>query len=133
VCGSYNDFLDIGLLLTRKLLSQGVLSLRWNYHVESFRVTSWPGWSNICVTNDHGYASFVVIVIRSFDHAYFITGFIARDKDKWQKNDLLKTTQKTKYHTTRTPQKTRCLFMFTRWIIISCFTTVVLLQVQIRW
>ena len=35
-CGSNHDFLDRGLLLTRKLLNQGFLS--WSHHFESFTV-----------------------------------------------------------------------------------------------
>ena len=38
-CGSYHNILDKGLLLTRKLLNQGYL-LDWNYHFESFTVTT---------------------------------------------------------------------------------------------
>jgi hypothetical protein len=34
----------------------------------------WPLW-HICVTNDHGYASRVVNVSRSFPHSWLITGF----------------------------------------------------------
>ena len=37
----------------------------------------WPLW-HICVTNDHGYASRVVNVSRSFPHSWLITGFAIR-------------------------------------------------------
>jgi hypothetical protein len=77
-CGSFSDFLNIGLLLTRKLLNHGVLFLKWNYHVEGVTIVTWPGWSYFCVTNDHGYESLVVILMWSFDHACFITVCVAR-------------------------------------------------------
>ena len=32
----------------------------------------------MCVTNDHGYAAFVVFVIRSFPRSWHITGFVTR-------------------------------------------------------
>ena len=31
-CGSYQDFLDIVLLLTRKLLNQGLLLVKWKVY-----------------------------------------------------------------------------------------------------
>jgi hypothetical protein len=37
-CGFCQDFRDRGLLLTRKLLNQGLLLVSWNYHFESFTV-----------------------------------------------------------------------------------------------
>ena len=46
-CGSYMDFLDRELLLTRKLLNQGFLLVKL--------VITWNVLRNICVTNDHGY------------------------------------------------------------------------------
>jgi len=39
---------------------------------------SWPiarlHLVSVCITNDHGYVPFVVIIIRSFSHSWFITG-----------------------------------------------------------
>jgi hypothetical protein len=59
-CGSYQDFLDRGFLLTRKPPWIG-----------------WPLW-NICVSNDHGYVLLVVNTSRSFPHSWLITEFVAR-------------------------------------------------------
>ena len=39
-CGSNQDFLDRGLLLTRNLLNQG---LSWSHQFESLRSPQWPG------------------------------------------------------------------------------------------
>ena len=50
-------------------------------------------------------------------------GVYSKRKRQMIENDLLKTTQKIKYHTTRTPLKPRCLFMCTIWISISCCTS----------
>ena len=52
-CGSYHDFLDGGLLLTRKLLNQGFI-------------------------NDNGYVPLVVTISQSFPHLYLISGFVTR-------------------------------------------------------
>ena len=77
--GSYQDFLDRGLLLTRKLLNQGFLLVR----LKSSKVLrspprpGWPLW-NICVTNDHGYVPLVVNTSRSFPRSCRITGFVTR-------------------------------------------------------
>jgi hypothetical protein len=55
-CGTYQDFLDRGLLLT------------W---------LCWPLW-NICVTNDHGYVPLVVNTSQSFPHSRLITRSVTR-------------------------------------------------------
>jgi hypothetical protein len=57
-CGSYQDFLDIWLLLTRTLLNEGFLLVNWSHHFESFMVatTTWltimeymcHKWPRIC-------------------------------------------------------------------------------------
>ena len=60
-CGSYQDFLDWGLLLTRKLLNQRfLLVISWSHHFESFKVATMTWltameylchkWSRICST-----------------------------------------------------------------------------------
>ena len=74
-CGSYQDFFDRGLLLTRKLLNQGFQLVK----LKSALSESCLGWSlwNICVTNDHGYVPLVVSTSRSFPHSWLITGFVA--------------------------------------------------------
>jgi hypothetical protein len=78
-CGSYQDFLDKGLLLTRKLLNQGFLLVKLKPSLRKFygRHHGWPFW-NICVTNDHGYVPLVVNTSRSFPHSRLITGFVTR-------------------------------------------------------
>ena len=77
-CGSCRDFLDRGLLLTRKPLNQGSLlvklksSLRKLYghhHV-------WTLW-NICVSNDHWYVP-LVNTSRSFPHSWLTTKFVTK-------------------------------------------------------
>jgi hypothetical protein len=65
-CGSYQDFLDRGLLLTRKLLNQGFLLVK----LKSI-LLGWPLW-NICVTNDHGYKE---ANCRSLTHIYLAGQF----------------------------------------------------------
>ena len=42
LCGSYQDFFDIGLLVTRKLLNQGFLLVKLfqSHHFESFMVAT---------------------------------------------------------------------------------------------
>ena len=74
-CGSYQYFLDRGLLLTRKLLNQGFLFVKLKSSLRKFY--GWPLW-NICVTNDHGYVPLVVNTSRSFPHLWLITGFVTR-------------------------------------------------------
>jgi len=75
-CGSYQDFLDRGLLLTKKLLNQGFLLVK----LKSLRSPPWLGWPlwNICVTNDHGYVPLVVKTSRPFPHSRLVTGFVTR-------------------------------------------------------
>ena len=79
-CGSYQDFLDRGLLLTMKLLNQGFLlvklksSLRKIYGRHHDLVDRY----GISVTNDHGYVPLVVSTSRFFPHSRFITGFVTR-------------------------------------------------------
>ena len=78
-CGSYQDFLNRGLQLTRKLLNQGFLLVKLKSSLQKFygRHHVWPLW-NICVTNDHGYVPLVVNTSRSFPHSWLITGFVTR-------------------------------------------------------
>ena len=59
-CGSYQDFLNRGLLLTRKLLKQGFLWLSWSHHLEYVTVATMTWftvmeylchkWPRICST-----------------------------------------------------------------------------------
>jgi hypothetical protein len=80
-CGSYQDFLDRGFLLTRKLLNQGFLlvklksSLRKFYSRHHDLVDSY----GISVTNDHGYVPLVVSTSRFLPRSWLmITGFVTR-------------------------------------------------------
>jgi hypothetical protein len=80
-CGSYQNFLDRGLLLKRKLLKQGFLLVKIKSLIRKcYRSSPWLGWPlwNICVTNDHGYVPLVVNTSRSFPHAWLIIGFVTR-------------------------------------------------------
>ena len=74
-CGSYQDFLDRGLLLTRVPFCQ-VEVITWKI-VRSPPCLGWPLW-NICVTNDHGYVPLVINTFRSFPRSRLITGFVTR-------------------------------------------------------
>jgi len=76
VCGSYQDFHDRWLLLTRKLLNQVKLksSLRKFYGLHHDIVDRY----GISVRNDHGYVPLVVNTSQSFPHSWLITGCVAR-------------------------------------------------------
>ena len=76
-CGSYQDFLDRGLLLTRKLLNQGFLlvksSLR-KFYGRHHELVDRYGISQ----NDHGYVPLVVNTSRSFLVHELSPGFVTR-------------------------------------------------------
>ena len=79
-CGSFHDFLDSGLLLTRQLLNQGFLLDKLKLSLRKFygrHHNCWPLW-NICVANDHGYVPLVVNTSRSFLHSWLVTRFVTR-------------------------------------------------------
>ena len=80
-CGSYQDFLDIGLQLSIKLLNQVFLLLKLKSSLRKFygrhRWLGWPIW-NICVTNDHGYVPLDVNTSRSFPHSWLATECVTR-------------------------------------------------------
>ena len=74
-CGSYHDFLDRGLLLTRKLLNQGFLVVKlefwlkvarhlWNMTTDLFRLSS-------------------VITARSFPRSWLIIVLVKRATREW--------------------------------------------------
>jgi hypothetical protein len=80
-CGSYRDFLDRGLLLTKKATVPRVPFGKVEVIISKIlRSPPWLGWPlwNICVTNDHGYVPLVVNTSRSFPHSRLITGFVTR-------------------------------------------------------
>jgi hypothetical protein len=77
----YQDFLDRGLLLTRKLpeprVPFGKVKVITSKILRSPPWLGWPLW-NICVTNYHGYVPLVINTSRSFPHSRLITGFVTR-------------------------------------------------------
>jgi hypothetical protein len=78
--GSYQDFLDRWLLLTRKLLNQGFLlvklkSLLWNVYGHHHDLVD-P--YVISVTNDYRYVPLVVNTSQFFPHSWLNTGFVTR-------------------------------------------------------
>ena len=80
-CGSYQDFLDRGLLLTRKLLIQGFLLIKLKSSLRKIygRHHDLVDYYGISVSQmDHGYVPLVVNTSRFFPHSWLITGFIAR-------------------------------------------------------
>ena len=62
-CCSYHDFLARELLLTRKPLNQKFLVVKLKLSLGMVYSYHHDGWTlrNICVTNDHGYVSRVVM------------------------------------------------------------------------
>jgi len=70
-CGSYQDFLDRGLLLTRKLLNQGFLLVKLKSSLRKLygRHYDLVDRYRICVTNDHGYVPLVINTPRFFPHS----------------------------------------------------------------
>ena len=66
-CGSYQDFLDRRLLLTRKLLNQVITSI--------VSRLIWP-LRNICVTNDYRYVPLFLSTSRSFPRSWLIIRFL---------------------------------------------------------
>ena len=74
-CGSYQDFLDRGLLVTRKLLNQGFLLVKLKSSLRKFDLVDRYGISVSQMTTD---VSLVVNTSRSFPHSRLITGFVTR-------------------------------------------------------
>jgi hypothetical protein len=79
-CGSYHDFFDRELLVTRKLLNQGFLVIKLKSSLRTFygRHHDLVNHYGVSVSHDHGYVPFVVIIILSFPHQWFIIGFVIR-------------------------------------------------------
>jgi hypothetical protein len=77
--GSYQDFLDRGLLLARKLLNQGSLlvKMKSSLFVHHHDWLGWPLW-NICVTNDHGNVPPIVNTSQAFPHSWLIIWSVTR-------------------------------------------------------
>ena len=78
-CDSYQDFLDRGLLLKRKLLNQVFLVVKLKSSLRKLMVISMTWFlktlQSICIKNDHTYFQFVVITTPSFPHSWLITRF----------------------------------------------------------
>ena len=79
-CGSYQDFLDRGVLLTRKLLKQGFLLVKLKSWLRTFygRRHDLVNRYGISVTNDHGYVSLAVSTFRAYHYSWLITEFVHR-------------------------------------------------------
>jgi len=79
-CGSYQDFLDRGLLLTTKLLSQGLLLIKLKSSLRKFYGATmiWLTIMEYTCPNDHGYVPLIVSTSRSFPHSWLITGFLTK-------------------------------------------------------
>ena len=65
-CGSYLDFRDKELLLTRKLLNQGLLLVKLKSSLRQY------------YAHGYEYVPFVVNTTWSFPHSWLITGFVIR-------------------------------------------------------
>jgi hypothetical protein len=76
-CGSYQDFRDRELVLTRKLLNQGFLLVKLRSSLRNF-YGHHHDLIDGCVTNDHGYTPLVISTSLSFPYSWFITGFVIR-------------------------------------------------------
>ena len=79
-CGSYQDFLNRGVLLTMKLLNQRSLLVKMKPSLRKFhgRHLDLVDRNGISVSNDHGYVPLVVSTSRSFPHSWLNTGFVTR-------------------------------------------------------
>jgi len=79
-CGSYQDFLDRGLLLTRNLLNQGFLLVKLNASLRKFcgRHHDLVDHYGISVSNDHRYVPLVVNTSRSFPQSRLVSEFVTR-------------------------------------------------------
>ena len=77
-CGSYQDFLDRGLLLTKKLLNQGFFLVKlksslWKFYSRHHNLVDRNG---ISVTNDHGY------ILLGPKIKFYLFGIAARPTEK---------------------------------------------------
>jgi hypothetical protein len=81
-CGSYLNFLDEWLLLTRKMLNQVLVVARLSHQFESFTlaIMIWVGNICTCVTDDHihVFLSFIEVTISYSPLWWFISGFCTR-------------------------------------------------------
>ena len=80
-CGSYQDFLERGMLLTRVLLNQGFLLVKLKSSLRKFygRHHDLVDRHGIFLSqNDHGYVTLVVSTSRFILHSWLITESVAR-------------------------------------------------------
>ena len=71
-CGSYQDFLDRGLLLRRKLLNQGFLLVKLKSSLRKF------SGRHHDLVDRYGISVSQITTSRSFPHSRPITGFVTR-------------------------------------------------------
>jgi hypothetical protein len=79
-CRSYHDFLDwVAANKEASYWTKDFYWLCWSHHFEILRSLPRLGYPlfNICVTNDHGYVPFIVIILLS-PHSRFITEAVTR-------------------------------------------------------
>jgi hypothetical protein len=79
-CGSYQDFLDRGLLLTMKLRNQGFLLVKLKSSLRKFYVATMT-WLTAMEYLCHKWPRYVPLVVntsRSFPHSWLITWFVSR-------------------------------------------------------
>ena len=79
-CGFYQNFLNRGLLLTTKLLSQWLLLVKLkSTHRKYYGATMiWLTIIEYTWRNDHRYVPLIVNTSRSFPHSWPITGYLAK-------------------------------------------------------
>ena len=92
-CGSYYDFLDRGLLLTRKLLKHEFLWISWSNHFKSFMVATmtwltvteylchkWPRICSVCRNHNHDschmWSRNCLHFGSTWIHPWFLVGFV---------------------------------------------------------
>ena len=83
-CGSYNDFLDRELLLTRKLLNQEFLVVKLKHYGRHHDLFN---HYIISITHDLGYVPFVVITRREFPNPWHISGCVKIRATCWERTD----------------------------------------------
>ena len=76
-CGSYQDFLDRGLLLTMQLLNQGFILVRLKSSLFTVAIVTWLTVMEYMCHKWPRYVPLVVNISRSFPHSWLITGFVA--------------------------------------------------------
>jgi hypothetical protein len=78
VCGSYQDFLDIGLPIPMKLRNQGFLLEKLKSSLQNCYGRHHDFVNRNGVTHNHGYVPLVVSISCSCPHSWLVTSFVAR-------------------------------------------------------